>query len=112
MNKTFTMFAAGAVAALTVAVATPASAETRVSVQLGAPVYSAPYVATPVAYYGAPRVYAPAYYGDRYDWRARREAEWRHREWLRQEELRREAWRREEWRREHWRRERGWDGHR
>lgn len=109
MYKTLKLLAAGAVAAMTIAVAAPASAEVRVGVHVGAPVYAQPYRygPAPVAYYGAPRVYAPGYYVDRYDWRARREAEWRHREWQR-----REAWRREQWRREHWRRDRGWDGRR
>jgi hypothetical protein len=109
MHNTFKMFAAGAVAAISVAAAAPASAEVRVGVRVGAPVYAQPYAyaPAPVAYYGPPRVYTPGYYNSRYDWRARREAEWRHREWLRHEE-----WRREQWRREHFRRDRGWDGRR
>lgn len=101
--------ASAIVAAATVA--TPAFAEVRVGVNIGAPVYAQPYA--PRAYYGAPRVVNRGYYDSRYDVRASRAAEWRHREWQRREHLRREEWRREQWRREHWRNDRGhWDGRR
>jgi hypothetical protein len=103
MNNYLKILAAGALA---VAAVLPASAaQVRVGVNFGAPaVYAQP---APAYYYGAPRVVRARYYDNRYDLRARRDAEWRHREWLR-----REQWRREQYRREHWRHERHWDGHR
>lgn len=70
-----------------------ASADTRVRIYAGAPIYAQP---APV-YYGEPR-----YYGGP-DWRARRA--WREDQWRRAQWERHEAWRRAHWRREHWREE-------
>lgn len=111
MNKFLKALTALALAATAVTAAVPAAAaDVRVGVNLGGPVYAQPYA--PRAYYGAPRVYRESYYGNGYDLRSRREAEWRRREWLRHEEMRREEWRRQQWRHEHRRNDRGWDGRR
>lgn len=114
MKNYLKAFTAAALAIAATAASLPATAaDVRVGINVGAPVYAQPrayYGPAPVVRYGPPRVISPGYYGARYDYRARRDAEWRHREWLRHEQLRREEWRRQQWRREHWRNDRGWHG--